>query len=183
MYPRLYMNTYSMVGNGVVTVVDEFYDSAWFSGAYTYYATELNQMFGKLSEYEAKANHLLGTRITPETVWELTPWSWLIDWYSNIGQIVHNASLLSQDSTVLRYGYVMHETHATRSFTVTGLKGNFTNEPLPAVTVSYSIVAKRRTRATPYGFGIDVSSLSPRRWAILAALGMTKGSKSLRLTD
>jgi hypothetical protein len=182
-YPRLYSGAYPMVENGRLTIVDEFHDRVWFSGAYTYHVAEMDSLLSNMERFEQQANHLLGTRITPDLVWELTPWSWLVDWFSNFGQIVQNISWLSQDSTVLRYGYIMHETRATRTRTVTGLRGSYTLDPLPPVISSFTQYSKKRTRATPYGFGVNVSNLSPRRWAILGALGITKGSNSLRLSD
>jgi hypothetical protein len=42
---------------------------------------------------------------------------------------------------------------------------------------------KERIRATPFGFGLNLSALDARQWSILVALGMTKGDRALRLTD
>jgi len=164
--------------SGDVDISDIIRSRVWFSGAFTYYVHRAQGFLGTLDRWEELANHLLGTRFSVETLWELTPWSWLIDWFSNVGDFIANAEALSSDSLVLKYGYVMHETRATRTYTRSGLiPVNGTGPGSATVFVDY--IHKNRRRATPYGFGIDVEQLSPQRWAILAALGLTKSPRSL----
>jgi len=164
---------------GATQVVELIHNRVTFSGAYTYHLAEGHSFFDKMERYEQLANHLLGTRITPSLVWELTPWSWLIDWFSDTGTFISNVSALSSDALVLRYGYIMHELHVQRVTTQVEM------QPLPGVTAPTTCShtehfhSKRRTRATPYGFGIDLNALSAKRWAILSALGLTKSDKTM----
>lgn len=168
-------------GNSPEVTVGDFYTTdTWFSGAYTYYLSQGHSFLEKMGAYEEKANHLLGTRLNADVVWELTPWSWLIDWFSDVGTFMSNVSLLSEDSLVLRYGYVMHETHATRSYSQVGMQLQQGAVAPTSLSLFYEIVRKQRTRATPYGFNVDLSALSPSRIAILAALGLSKGGTNLR---
>jgi hypothetical protein len=44
---------------------------------------------------------------------------------------------------------------------------------------TYMVDQKERVRATPYGFGLDLGSLNPRQWAILASLGLTRAPQRL----
>jgi len=133
-----------------------------------------------MDRYEALANHVLGTRFTPSTFWELSPWTWLSDWFFDVGSFMSNISYLADDNLVMRYGYVMHEIRATRTRTVSDI----TLVPGVVAPTSFStyhnIVVKMRKQATPYGFGINVSGLNPKQWSILGALGMTDSSTSLR---
>lgn len=168
---------------GTATVIDEITTRKWFSGAWSYHLAESHSFLGKLEHYEQKANHLLGIRFTPEVLWELTPWSWLIDYFTDAGTFIQNVSALSADSLVLRYGYVMHETRVRRSTTqakLTPIAGSGNVRTCWRYDYFHS---KRRTRSTPYGFGVDLGALSPRRWAILASLGFTKTDKGLNLRD
>lgn len=175
--PSAFLRSYSPPAG----VVDTVRQRAWFSGAYTYHLAEAHTFLGKMDRYEQLANHLLGTRITPETIWELTPWSWLIDWFTDAGSFVSNVSALHDDDLVMRYGYVMHETHAERSWTTRRPTVTQTGRTVASTLVlSHSVIRKERTRATPYGFGVDVSGLSPRRWAILGALGLSRSPGTLR---
>lgn len=164
---------------------DTIHSHSWFSGCFTYHLSEAHGFLGKMEYYEQLANHLLGLELTPEVIWQLTPWSWLIDWFSDAGVFVKNITQLSNDNLVLRYGYVMHETRAMRTRTIAGLKpANFGYGPasIPSALSNFSTyTSKIRTRSTPYGFGVDVNALSPTRWAILGALGLTKAPTVLRL--
>jgi hypothetical protein len=135
---------------------------------------------GRLRRYEALANHLFGTRITPELVWNLAPWSWAFDWFTNAGDVIHNISLLGVDGLVLQYGYAMRSMNVKHEMvqTVTsGLGGR--NLGFGGLTSTRLVFTetKQRIRANPYGFGIDDLSLSGRQLAILAALGLTKGKR------
>jgi len=167
---------------GIVTCIDNINSRTWFSGAWSYHLAESHSFLGKLEHYEQKANHLLGTRFTPETIWELTPWSWLIDYFSDAGTFISNVTALSSDSLVLRYGYVMHETFVDRSMHMSQFVPKVgAVAPREGVVRHDYFHEKRRTRSTPYGFGVDLGALSPRRWAILSALGFTKTEKGLNV--
>lgn len=169
-----------MASGGRLTSVKTTESIVKFSGAFTYHLAEAHDMLSKLEMYEQLANHLLGTRITPSTIWELTPWSWLFDWFADIGTLLSNLSLLSADSSVVRYGYIMHENRVTVEHIFKGyqLKPGWSAPSLVSKKETY--VRKTRTRATPYGFGVNLGALTPRRWAILAALGFTKSDNQLR---
>lgn len=166
------------LGSSTMTISSK--KKSWFSGSYTYYLEQGSDILSKLKYYEQQANHLLGTRITPEVLWELAPWSWLADWYADIGSIISNASALNSDGLVIRYGYMM-QTSVTevvhRHTDIPSLHGGWTPG---AVVNTFRETRKERIRATPYGFGLDTDLFTGSQWAILAALGMTKAPKSLR---
>lgn len=148
----------------------------WFSGAFAYFLPSSEGTLGKLEEWERKANYLLGTRLTAEALWQLMPWSWLIDWAGTIGDVLANATRFSDDGLVIRYGYLMVKTTETDIWsTLPGLTTLY-GEKLPVVQAHFQRVTKRRIRATPFGFATDWNGLSPFQWAILAAIGITGGS-------
>lgn len=150
-----------------------------FSGAYSYLLNTDDTVIGRIERIEQEANRLLGTRLTPSVLWELAPWSWLTDWVWNVGDIVANASYLGADGLVMRYGYLMRHTIAyNRHSIVKGirLQGDLRSGP---INVVYGRETKERVKGTPYGFGISPGALSTKQWAILGALGLTKGSNVL----
>jgi hypothetical protein len=153
----------------------------WFRGAFTYYMDAGNDIMGKLEQYEQLGNKLLGSRLNAESLWELAPWSWLIDWQSNIGTALSTASRLSEDGLVIRYGYLMCHTVDEDIWTTSNL--GFKSGGLTHSNTIFRRDTKERVRATPYGFGLDLASLDAKQWSILAALGMTKGSGALKLTS
>lgn len=166
--------------SGTVTVTDRSESSSWFSGCYTYHLPADDSLMGKLALYEAQANVLFGSRVNPEVVWQLSPWSWLIDWHFAIGQALGAATRLSEDSLVIRYGYLMRHSVTTRTFSVPGNRTKGFHDILPPVFFELRSERKERVRATPYGFGLSTAAFTDTRWAILAALGMTMGPKIVR---
>jgi len=132
--------------------------------------------------YDQLADRLLGTRLSPAVLWELTPWSWMLDWFGNFSAVAQNADALTSDSLSLRYGYVMHHYQVRREVITFGMI-DFQGERLDSVRCYLTVDSKTRTRATPYGFGLDLSDLSPKQWAIVGALGGTKTPRGLRLDE
>lgn len=152
--------------NGVHTISAS--REAWFSGAFRYHIPGGDDLSSKMSRWSAEADKLLGLRLTPEVVYNLTPWSWALDWFTNTGDIVHNISALGHDALVLQYGYIMGRATSEEFTSGTAANGQ---------TGSVRIVSKdlKRQAATPYGFGFNMSGLSPSQDAILVALGLSKG--------
>jgi hypothetical protein len=119
-----------------------------------------------------EAGHLYGTTITPDVLWELTPWSWAVDWFTNAGDVINNVTNFSQFGLIMQYGYMM-ETYSTKILNTldrSGLLGHEDQVPPPS---SATIVSKVRREANPFGFGLSNSSLSLEQIAIAAAVGIT----------
>jgi len=175
--PSLHSTLYSAgpVGNQTRTRVTTVKWS--FSACYSYYLNPGENALGRFARSEQIANKLLGTRLTPEVVWELTPWSWAADYVGNIGDVLTNVSALMSDSLVIRWAYVMCEERVTDTYTTTGvsLKGG----PSGPFSQTFETVRKRRRQATPYGFGLNPDAFSARQWAIIGALGISKGPRQL----
>jgi hypothetical protein len=164
----------------VLTAREYTQSRVWFAGAYQYYLADANNLIGRIEKITEQADYLLGIGVTPDVVWQVTPWSWLVDWFADIGTLLFNASRLSSDALVLRYGYVMHESIVTREYRASGFVPREGGEFPSSMGVSYTIHRKERHRATPYGFGIDMGALSATQNAILAALGLTKAPGVLK---
>jgi len=148
----------------------------WFSGAFTYHAQEPNSALA-IRDQVQKWNSLYGITPSPEAIWNLLPYSWAADWITNIGDVMNNVSMCLNDGLVLRHGYVMeHKVHRVE-YTQTGtvLKPNL---PVFASQV-FTTETKRRRRATPFGFGLELNGFTDRQWAILAALGISRGRGAL----
>jgi hypothetical protein len=177
-----YFNT-SPLGGTLVTHREKSY-RRWFKGAFTYHLPSELDSWRAMMGASSSAHHLLGTSLTPEVLWELTPWSWAIDWFTNVGELINNFSNFEVGGLVMRYGYMMEESINKVTYTLidsSGLQNYFEGAykpvPLSAVSpVTIETVTKQRVPATPYGFGIEWSKLSTLQIAILAALGITRSS-------
>jgi hypothetical protein len=174
------LSTYFYDSLGSLRIIDVVDQSVWFAGAYSYYLSEAYDFLGKMDRYAELANHALGTDFNVDTAWQLTPWSWMVDWFSDTGTFIKNIVALSNDSLVARYAYVMHRTTVTRMCAVTGMRLKPGASGPTSISAFRTIESKKRTSATPYGFGVDLSHLSVSQSAILGALGLTRSPGVLR---
>jgi hypothetical protein len=149
----------------------------WFSGEFTYYLNLGQSDRDKRVRFSQEANKLLGTRLNVDLVWNLAPWSWAADWVTNVGDVFHNVSAFQADGLVMRYGYIMETTTIERTFTLDGysLQAGVSGSLAP---LSLRLVQQRKVRlpASPFGFGLTLSALSPRQIAIIAALGISRNT-------
>jgi len=154
------------------------YRKMWFSGAFTYHAPTGFTSNSTMERAASEAHRVFGLDLTPETLWNLAPWSWAIDWVSNAGDVLHNLSQLTQYGLVMRYGYVMETTITedtyTWRWTGTGAQtpAPFTT-PLNVPDVIVRRVTKKRRGANPFGFGLTWDGLNSTQQAIAAALGLS----------
>lgn len=160
-------------GQAQVHVMNRTERSAWFSGAYSYSIPTDNSLMERLSRYDTMANVILGSRLTPETLWELAPWSWLVDWQFGIGTALSAATRMSEDSLVIRYGYLMVKTTRDTMYSV-GSTTTVDGQTLPACHLNLRSEVKERVRATPYGFGLNTAGFSLDKIKILGALGLSR---------
>jgi len=151
----------------------------WFEGAFTYHLPKWFDTHDKHDRRLLMAK-LLGAEPDLNTLWQLTPWSWAVDWVSNAGSFVKNLQSLISYGTVLRYGYVMEKTTITDTYTAGNRKGVPIHPerfapPYPAVSpVALRTTVKKRIQANPFGFGLSWDGLSTMQQAIVAALGITR---------
>jgi hypothetical protein len=150
----------------------------WFSGAFTYHLPVGYNSRIKMIEDARHASTLLGLDLTPEVLWNASPWTWAVGWFSNSGDVIANLSDWATDGLVLKYGYIMeHSIVKDRYFVDRG--GGFSSPFAHPSPIVFSVETKRRQKATPFGFGLTVSGFSPRQLAITAALGLTRGIKRI----
>lgn len=128
----------------------------WGSGLFTF--TFSNNRIPKPPEILLR---LLGLKATPEVVWELLPWSWLIDWFTNIGDVISNMSHPVADDTYSIYAYACM--HTTRTYTWTATDGYLD------LSLSRRFESKVRDKIHPFGLA-GGTPLTDRQKSILAAI-------------
>ena len=166
--PRLTNNRFGTARPAVHRVYTQ---RTWFSGAFRFGLPYGDSLMEQVAYWESEANHLLSVRITPEVLWNTTAWSWLSDWFANIGDVMTNISHIGLDGLVLHYGYVMQHTRVNAHVSLPGI----TPFGHPSSVAERVILERKmRLRASPYGFGIKAADLTQQQWAILGALGLSK---------
>jgi len=145
----------------------------WGTGLFKYYRPEFDL---SNPDYSSQWNDLqrrlliYGARISPSNVWKSTPWTWLIDWFSNVGDHIDLLNDIAIDGVVSKYMYVMR--HAVRRFVLRTQIFYWQSH----INLEWSRIVdtKQRQRAwTPYGFNLFGKDLSAKQWAILGALGVS----------
>lgn len=149
----------------------------WFKGCFTYYLPKLSKQ-GNSERNLALANKLFGVRLTPETLWNLAPWSWAADWVANTGDVIHNINAFAHDGLIMPYAYIMERVTHHVTYELTGV--GFYRNPNSRYSFRQDFVTttKSRLQATPFGFGLNPAiDFNSRQWAILGALGLSRGGK------
>jgi len=157
---------------GVISFERSIVQKRWFKGAFTYYFPAEILGSKKMADYAILA-HQLGLYPSPEVLWQVTPWSWAVDWVSNCGDVISNWSSFHEDGLVMLYGYLMEHTIVTDTYSMSGFTVNGVRHPVQDVVLVTE--TKLRRGATPYGFGVNLGGLSAFRTSIMAALGLNKG--------
>jgi hypothetical protein len=156
----------------LVRVIEQ---EVWFAGSFRYWIPDIDTSGTK----SRLARRHLGLELNPALVWELMPWSWLIDWWSNYGTVVHNLSYLFQDNLAAKFAYCMcHRKEVTEVRTTTVMKPQFGGTWRETFKTSFE--RKARAEATPFGFALKSSEFTGRQWSIIAALGLSRLRSAVR---
>lgn len=138
----------------------------WFVARFKYW---IPQLVGP--DWQGFAvKRLYGLEITPTLIYELTPWSWLVDWFADVGDSLSLAQAQLTDNLCAKYAYLM-ETREKKMIIDSTLA--LKQESLKATFVIRQS-QKLRNGASPFGFGIEPINFSARQFSILGALGLTR---------
>lgn len=109
---------------------------------------------------------VLGAAPSVDTFWNLSPFSWLSDWFVNFGDMLGNLSYFHEHGQVMNYGYLMQTTELTRTVEWASRYGT--------TVESFRNVRKARIKASPFGFGLTWNGFSDFQLSILASLGIQR---------
>lgn len=173
--PAMDTTAWVVPGSGAFRVVRQQLTRVWYEGLFKYYRPEFDK--GLESGYPAlrqcqQALTLLGGNINPTTLYKVTPWTWLTDWFVNVGDAVQRFEDLATDSVASKYFYLMRETIDRY---VLRASWRMYDGQSPTPSWSREVVVKRRVGSnSPFNFSLMPSELSGMQLTILAALGMSR---------
>lgn len=178
-------------GNIVATkpfpVTRSVYSRIWFSSKWRLHMPELNDHPEGSSRLKAQ---LAGIDLDASIIYNLVPWSWLLDWFTNVGSVLQNIYFRAKNQAVAEYAYVMCKTIITYAAPgyvdvnvgTSNFGGPFSGGQTRKGGISTTVYTfLQREVANPFGFGITFASLSAYQMSILAALGLSRGGKNLAL--
>lgn len=130
------------------------------------------------SSYIDKLNELMRWDITPMDLWQLAPWSWLVDWFFDIGAQLDAWNSTTSNRILSLYAYGMREESLETTLILSDIRGQSADYRYvgpKTVFTQYQAKHRQRIKANPFGFIPDpLSQLSAGQLAILGALGLTK---------
>jgi len=153
--------------------------NTWFVGTFFYYVPDIGS-----DRWTRHAKDVLfGLNPTPEQIYRTYPWTWLIDWFANVGDIVSNLANNAVDNEVFTDCFVMKQTNVRDVISATSTWGEYvrTDNNFPALNFhlpsgsaslssSFIKVEKLRRQASPFGFGLKSGDFTFRQISIIAAL-------------
>lgn len=148
----------------------------WATGQFKYYRPEFDirlfdqKSFDLMNAIRRRIT-LYGLNITPTLIYKITPWSWLVDWFTGLGSYVQRLDDFVQDGITSRGLYVMETSE--KVMTKTSLL-NFYSGPVTLQFQRSLHMKQRKLADSPYGFNAPWQSLSPKQWAILGAIGISR---------
>lgn len=167
-------------GRSHVTVTTQTTEKVWFAGKFRYYIPDIGS-----SAWTARATFaLFGMNPTPELLWNIMPWSWLIDWFTNVGDVVSNMNSGTAENLTCLYSFIMRETKYARVANSTTSWNPYSYKDLSyweggCLNHSSEYVESLKTRVgggNPFGLDVQLPSLSTKQLAILAALGVSRSA-------
>jgi hypothetical protein len=145
----------------------------WFEAEYVY----LPEAGFDATKYEDRLASLFKTDITPSDLWQLSPWSWFVDWFTQIGGAIEAAEAATSNRILSTYAYAMEKIEQETSTLLSNIlpeAGGFYLGP-DRVVSRWKTTSYRRIRANPFGFTVNPqANLSPEQLGILGALGLKK---------
>lgn len=167
------LNDFGQLNKGRVLLHKSMEKRCWFSGSFIYHLPIDPSTMKAMKERSGHLKKLLGLDLTPDTIWNATPWSWAVDWITNTGDVISNLQSWTTDGMVMRYGYIMEHVKCVHTYSFSGPTGHLPPMARPSV-LSFSVETKTRRKATPFGFGLKYGQFTDRQWAIVAALGIAR---------
>lgn len=143
-------------------------------GKFRYYRPEFDvSVQDNISQWNQAMQFITvsGLRPSPSNLYQAVPWTWLIDWFANVGDYIDHLNDVWIDSVVGQYCFVMQHEIIERTL-VQELPFQSSDRTL---RFTRKIESKQRnTGNSPYGFGLTWDQLSPRQIAIAIALGVKR---------
>jgi len=125
----------------------------------------------KLPETDAELRRLAnravhGLYVNPSAAWELIPWSWLIDWFSNVGDLLDaKRNLIPATPTVIR---ICEHRQTTDKF-------SFTSQPKGAYCDDIERILETKSRtAASASLQAYLPFLTGRQISILGSIGVLR---------
>lgn len=149
---------------------------------FEYFIPRPTNILGRLNRYNQLAQRLLGGGLDASTVYDLTPFSWLADWFVDIGGLLRYQSAVSANQVAASssgYSYWEQLEASVAYMSIrrdpSGIAGGWqllSSDFSPCVG-TFRWRSHTRRKGGPYSLS-PTWDLSQQQWAILGALGLAR---------
>lgn len=111
-------------------------------------------------------------------IWSLTPWSWMVDWFTNIGQQLDYLRQIQAVGLRVDYAYItsVQEMWTKTESSLYGSAGQVESSLMYRQSTEFKQLYMRRLKASPFGFKVNFGSLTSDQLLTLGALALSRGS-------
>jgi hypothetical protein len=118
---------------------------------------------------------IFGFQPSPSVVYNAMPWTRLIDYFANLGDLIENLEPGVADRLAADYYYLMAETSTNKVQDSVGYFVDPEGNPFTAsATATVTRFRKTRVQGDPFGMNTAQNSLSGMQLSILGALGIAR---------
>jgi len=156
------------IENPTAVRLEEYSKEVWFAGRFRYYIPDIGSV-----EWRRRAlTNLYGLRPNIRLLWELTPWSWLVDYFVDVGNELGNLQDDLAENLYADYAFMMAHQKVTITNRLTATCFSRSNSRPMAFSCAKQYLRETKSRivASPFGFGLNTDGLSSRQQSIIAAL-------------
>lgn len=144
----------------------------WYEGKFRSYRPEFDK--GLESGYPALDSArrwmaMSGLQANPTTLYNIVPWTWLIDWFAGVGDAIQRYEDMLTDSVACEYFYLMRRIVDRLEYTITK---QTCAGPLELKWFDGVETKRRAVGKSAFGFSGSPSGLTSRQQAILGALAV-----------
>lgn len=164
--------TYMYRKEPVSTLTSTLNDKVWASAQFRYWLPPGPRDLRWTSKLKSE---LMGLTPTPATIYNLIPWTWLIDWFTNAGDVIENLTVSIADRCAADYFYLMREKSRVQNRWATFFARDFNGRAVDlhgGSQVAY--LSRSRTKGDPFGLNTNQNTLTGMQWSILGALGLSR---------
>ena len=133
----------------------------------------------RMDSYVAQAEKVLGGGLDLSTTYQLFPFSWMLDWFVDIGSLLQYQQQVADNHLVMRNAFTITESEARASAVLTDNPGVSAGRLWTTNTAgSCFFYQKRQIRSPGNAYSMSPTwNLNPFQWSIAAALGLTKANR------
>ncbi len=148
----------------------------WFE----YYVGDPYGYTSRMDSYLAQARSVVGGGLDLSTTYQLIPFSWMLDWFVDIGSLLNYQQQVADNSLVMRDCFIVNEAHTRASARLIDSEPAATGRPRWTSGARGTAVFHQKTQQRYPGNAFSLSpnwDLNPFQWSIAAAMGLTKADR------